>query len=61
LELAEHKAAKFPSMENVAIIEDWEYCDRVERWKYPGDLLAAFEGARIHLLVELAWSPDLRW
>ena len=54
LELAEHKSAKFPDMENVAIIEDLKHYDRVEGWKYPGELLAAFEAAGIHLLVEVA-------
>jgi hypothetical protein len=58
LELAEHKSARFPNMENVAIIEDWKYNDRVEGWEYPKDLLIAFEAAGIRLLVEVADRED---
>jgi hypothetical protein len=53
LELAEHKSVKFPGLESVTLYGN-VLCP--EGWKYPKDLIKAFEAASIQFVVE--FRPD---
>jgi hypothetical protein len=62
LELAEHKSAKFPQLEDVRLTEELEgYMSPLEEWKIPDDLLVALEAAGIYLLTELILRLNPEW